>query len=69
MYESRKNELNLEQDAMVKNILSDEKQKHLLYGVTGSGKTHIYISLIEKKIQEGKQVLLLIPEILLSTQI
>ncbi len=41
----------------------------LLKGVTGSGKTHIYFQLIEKTLQQGKQVLYLLPEIALTAQI
>ena len=41
----------------------------LLYGVTSSGKTEIYTHLIEETIRQGKQVLYLLPEIALTTQI
>ena len=41
----------------------------LLHGVTSSGKTELYIHLIEQAIRAGKQVLYLLPEIALTTQI
>lgn len=46
-----------------------EKEVCLLHGVTSSGKTEIYIHLIQKMLKEGKQVLYLLPEIALTTQI
>ena len=46
-----------------------EKEVCLLHGVTSSGKTEIYIKLIEGCLETGKQVLYLLPEIALSTQL
>ena len=47
----------------------ETKQTVLLHGVTGSGKTEIYSDLIDKTIAQGKQVLYLVPEIALTTQL
>jgi primosomal protein N' (replication factor Y) len=49
--------------------LFQEKHVVLLQGVTSSGKTEVYIKLIEETIKAGKQVLYMLPEIALTTQI
>ena len=59
-----------QQEAFEKlNELFTEKQVCLLHGITSSGKTQIYIKLIEQYISQGKQVLYLLPEIALTSQI
>ncbi len=47
----------------------DEKQVCLLHGVTASGKTQLYIQLIDEYIRKGRQILYLLPEIALTSQI
>jgi primosomal protein N' (replication factor Y) len=65
------NALNTSQQQAFDAILAsfEEKNVCLLHGVTSSGKTEIYIHLIQKVIDSGKQVLYLLPEIALTTQI
>jgi primosomal protein N' (replication factor Y) len=54
-------------NAILKNF--EQKDVVLLHGVTGSGKTEIYIDLIRRALESGSQVLYLLPEIALTTQI
>ncbi|MEY2586630.1 MAG: primosomal protein, partial [Bacteroidota bacterium] len=64
-------QLSATQETAMQQIKSalNEKNICLLYGVTSSGKTLLYIKLIEEQIRQGKQVLYLIPEIALTAQI
>ncbi len=61
-------ELNAEQRAAAEKILAGQPKPALLYGVTGSGKTEVYMELIETMQRQGKQTILLIPEISLTYQ-
>ena len=64
--------LNEEQQAAAEQIFQEwqkpEPRPTLLFGVTGSGKTQVYMRLIQQVIQEGKQAIVLIPEIALTYQ-
>ncbi|MFD2742500.1 MULTISPECIES: replication restart helicase PriA [Sphingobacterium] len=51
------------------NEFFEEKDVVLLHGVTASGKTQLYVRLIEKVLEQGRQVLFLLPEIALTAQI
>jgi primosomal protein N' (replication factor Y) (superfamily II helicase) len=65
------NKLSQIQEVAYESIISQMKNKDivLLHGVTSSGKTEIYIHLIEEQLKRGKQVLYMLPEIALTTQI
>ena len=62
--------LNKDQQAAVETVLSQANRSFpaLLHGVTGSGKTEVYIRIIQKLLKRDKQALILIPEIALTPQ-
>ncbi len=64
--------LSEEQEQVRQEVLSDYdngiRKTYLVHGITGSGKTEVYLSLIEGMIKRGKQCIVLIPEIALTYQ-
>jgi len=61
-------ELNRQQKVVVDGILGSEGTEFLIHGVTGSGKTEIYMHLVSEMISKGRDSIILVPEISLTPQ-
>ncbi len=61
--------LNTDQKRAIKQIESSESGTSLLHGVTGSGKTAVYIELVKNQLSRGKSAIVLVPEISLTSQL
>ncbi|WP_440868152.1 primosomal protein N' [Staphylococcus shinii] len=55
-------------DSILENIRARQQRTYLLHGVTGSGKTEVYLQTIEEVLKLGRQAMMLVPEIALTPQ-
>ncbi len=64
----KKPQLTQDQAGIVNKILNKNDKPHLVFGVTGSGKTEVYLDVLEEVIRSGKQAIILVPEVALTPQ-